>query len=86
MSTTTIEQISTEFTLKTNGSPPQRRDLKTSIFHADEELYQKQLEAKGGKEDMWQGGDMSVLPTHLVYLFQLTKPATIQTHPKSPTT
>jgi hypothetical protein len=62
MSTTTIEQMSqvltTESIRKTNGSSHQRRDLETSIFHADEELYQKQLKEKGGSEDMWQGGDM----------------------------
>jgi hypothetical protein len=39
----------------------QRRDLKTSINFADEDAYQKQLAAKGGKEDMWQGGDMLVV-------------------------
>jgi hypothetical protein len=62
MTTTTIEQAlpvwTTNSTEHTNGSTHQRRDLKTTIFHADEELYQKHLEAKGGKEDMWQGGDM----------------------------
>lgn len=35
---------------ETNKSSYQQRDPKTSILHADEELYQKQLEAKGGKE------------------------------------
>jgi hypothetical protein len=35
-----------------------RRDLKTTIVFADEEKYQIELAAKGGKEDMWQGGDM----------------------------
>jgi hypothetical protein len=35
-----------------------RRDLKTTIVFADEVKYQEELAAKGGKEDMWQGGDM----------------------------
>ena len=57
MATTTIEQTAPFL----SGNPTaQRRDLKTSIFHADEDAYQKELAAKGGKEDMWQGGDMSV--------------------------
>jgi hypothetical protein len=72
MSTTTEEAVATlpilvaETTLKTIGSSSQGRDLKTSIFHADEELYQQQLEARGVKEeDMWQGGDMSAFQIHL---------------------
>ncbi|QDS76171.1 hypothetical protein FKW77_007758 [Venturia effusa] len=43
---------------ETSESSHQRRDVKTSILHANEELYQEQLKAKGGKEDMWQGGDL----------------------------
>jgi hypothetical protein len=64
MATTTIEQaipvLSENHAVKAVGTGHQRRDLKTSIMHADEEAYQKELAAKGGKEDMWQGGDMSV--------------------------
>lgn len=45
---------------ETSGSSHERRDVKTSIHHADDELYQRQLEAKGGKEDMSQGGDVYV--------------------------
>jgi hypothetical protein len=56
--TTTEHSIPIHSAVKANGTTPQRRDLKTSIPHADEELYQKQLAEKGGKEDMWQGGDM----------------------------
>lgn len=36
----------------------ERRDLATQILHADEEAYAKQLAPLGGKEDMWQGGDV----------------------------
>jgi hypothetical protein len=42
----------------TGKSGPSRRDLHTNINYADEEAYAKQLEPLGGKEDMWQGGDM----------------------------
>jgi len=58
MATETIQKT---VPVRTNGAPHKRRDLKTQIWHADEELYKKQLEPKGGKEDMWQGGDMSVM-------------------------
>jgi hypothetical protein len=40
------------------NSKSSRRDLQTNINYADEEAYAKQLEPLGGKEDMWQGGDM----------------------------
>jgi hypothetical protein len=56
--TTTEQSMPIRTAVKANGATPQRRDLKTTILHADEELYQKQLAEKGGKEDMWQGGDM----------------------------
>jgi hypothetical protein len=56
----TLPVIAGNPSLKTNGAGHKRRDLSTSIVHADEELYQKQLAEKGGKEDMWQGGDMFV--------------------------
>jgi hypothetical protein len=58
--TTTEQSMPLHTAVKANGSSPQRRDLKTTIPHADEELYQKQLAAKGGKEDMFQGGDMYI--------------------------
>jgi hypothetical protein len=65
MATTTIQQslpiVSGNHAVKAVGSGHERRDLKTSIMHADEEAYQKELAAKGGKEDMWQGGDMLVV-------------------------
>ena len=66
MTTTTIQQalpiLPGSNAVKAVGSGQQRRDLKTSISHADEDTYQKELAAKGGKEDLWQGGDMSVAP------------------------
>jgi len=63
MATTVIEQTrallsSVDIAKAANGSPKERRDLKTVIWHADEVAYKKQLEPQGGKEDMWQGGDM----------------------------
>jgi hypothetical protein len=64
--TTTEQTLPLHTAVKTNGSAPQRRDLKTTIPHADEELYQKQLAEKGGKEDMWQGGDMFVSTSRFV--------------------
>ena len=57
MSTTTVEVVSQETQLSGNA-PAKRRDLKTQIMHADEEAYKKQLEPLGGKEDLWQGGDV----------------------------
>lgn len=51
---------------ETSGSSSRRRDVKTSIHHADDERYQRQLEAKGGKEDMSQGGDVYVSQTNMV--------------------
>jgi hypothetical protein len=45
-------------TVVTSKSGSSRRDLQTNINYADEEAYAKQLEPLGGKEDMWQGGDM----------------------------
>jgi hypothetical protein len=41
-----------------NGAVHQSRNLKTKVWFADEERYQEELAAKGGEEDMWQGGDM----------------------------
>ncbi|KAF2397746.1 hypothetical protein EJ06DRAFT_135255 [Trichodelitschia bisporula] len=63
MSTTITETISQTLPVisdskPTDGAAPKRRDLHTTIWHADEELHQKQLAEKGGKEDMWQGGDI----------------------------
>lgn len=56
MSTTTTEAVrqQTGVDIKPDG----RRDLATQILHAVEEAYAKQLEPRGGKEDMWQGGDV----------------------------
>jgi hypothetical protein len=66
MATQTIEKLTSVLSL--GGEHHKRRDLKTKINYADEELYKKQLEPKGGKEDMWQGGDMSVICTQTLVL------------------
>ena len=58
MSTTIVETV--PVVAKTKVTGVQRRDLATQILHADEEAYAKQLEPFGGKEDMWQGGDVQV--------------------------
>lgn len=60
MSATATETAPTEATTRMTGAPAERRDLATQILHADEEAYAKQLAPLGGKEDMWQGGDVYV--------------------------
>jgi hypothetical protein len=60
MATQTIQRTVPIIAEKTNGNVQTPRDLKTQINHADEVLYKKQLEPVGGKEDLWQGGDMFV--------------------------
>ena len=81
MATQTVE--GTVPVLSANGGEHKRRDLKTTINHANEELYKKQLEPKGGKEDMWQGGDMSVFPRKYMPPIGLTN-FHLQLLPKSP--
>lgn len=56
MSTTTTQLAPAESPVSIR--PGRRRDLSTQILHADEAAYAKQLEPFGGKEDMWQGGDV----------------------------
>ena len=59
MSTVTVQRAANILgAIRPNGTLHERRDLKTVINHADEEKYKKQLEPLGGKEDMWQGGDV----------------------------
>jgi hypothetical protein len=59
MATTVVERTANVLNaIKPNGVPHKRRDLRTIINHADEEAYKKQLEPLGGKEDLWQGGDV----------------------------
>jgi hypothetical protein len=61
MSTVTVQSATNLLgTINLNATAHKRRDLKTVINHADEEAYKKQLEPLGGKEDMWQGGDVYV--------------------------
>jgi hypothetical protein len=58
MATQTIQQTIPVTGHRTKGDIHHPRDLKTKINHADEEAYKKQLEPFGGKEDLWQGGEM----------------------------
>jgi hypothetical protein len=61
MTTVTVQRATNLLgTINLNATAHKRRDLKTVINHADEEAYKKQLEPLGGKEDMWQGGDVYV--------------------------
>jgi len=79
-----MPSLSVETEKRTNGNTHQRRDLKTVVWHADEEAYQKILEPKGGKEDMWQGGDVSVatMLCGFVLLTDHVLAGITQTHPR----
>ena len=58
MATQTIQKPVIVAQHRAYGAIHHPRDLKTQINHADEEAYKKQLEPLGGKEDLWQGGEM----------------------------
>ena len=58
MSATMTQTLPVETKTTLTETLSERRDLRTTILHADEEAYAKQLEPFGGKEDMWQGGDV----------------------------